>query len=257
MSILLSFLRSTFRQIARGKAEPENADQAPSMPKIEIVSATRLAEKDFWIRSALGLSLRRLSQHEGRLIANISFENTHGLPAIYNAAIADSGDSDILVFVHDDVWINDNFFSDRVIEGLARFDVIGVAGNRHRANGPAWAFVDTRLTWDDRARLTGSIGSGSDPFSPILYFGYAPAECQLLDGVFLCARRSTLVKRGISFDPRFDFHFYDLDFCRNSRRKGLRLGTWPVCLTHQKTVSAFGSDAWHRAYEAYREKWDD
>ena len=110
---------------------------------IEIVSATRLPETEFWNKSALGLSLRRL-KNDARLIAQPVFANTRGLPEIYNARIDAPDAADLLVFVHDDVWIDDYFLAERVIEGLKAYDVIGVAGNRRRLPGqPAWAFADT------------------------------------------------------------------------------------------------------------------
>lgn len=62
----------------------------------------------------------------------------------------------LLVFIHDDVWIDDYFPADRVIEGLRTYDVIGVAGNRRKVpRQPGWAFSDSCLTWDDRAHRTG------------------------------------------------------------------------------------------------------
>lgn len=62
----------------------------------------------------------------------IGCENQRGLPEVYNERIVASDAGDILVFVHDDVWIDDNFFGTHVVEGLRDFDVIGVAGNRRR-----------------------------------------------------------------------------------------------------------------------------
>ena len=160
------------------------------------------------------------------------------------------------MFVHDDVWIDDYFIAQRVAEGLDAFDVIGVAGNRRRVDGqPAWLFVDERLNWDDRSNLSGSVAHGVNPFGPVSSFGPAPVECELLDGVFIAARRSTLRQKGVSFDPRFDFHFYDMDFCRRARACGLRLGTWPICLTHQ-SGGAFGTPAWREKYAAYVDKWE-
>jgi len=109
---------------------------------IEIVSATRLSEGDFWNRSALGLSLRRIA-HDTRLVAYPAFANQRGLPEIFNARISAPGGHDLLVFIHDDVWIDDYHFADRIIEGLRTYDVIGVVGNRRRVqNQSSWAFVD-------------------------------------------------------------------------------------------------------------------
>lgn len=223
---------------------------------IDIVSATRLSSADFTSRSALGISLRRL-QFDPRIRSHIAFENRRGLPEIYNARITEPGSADALVFVHDDVWIDDYFLADRVLEGLKAFDVIGVAGNRRRLpHQPAWAFVDTKFTWDEKARLSGAVGHGTHPFGGVSSFGPVPAECELLDGVFLAASRAALVKHGVLFDPRFDFHFYDMDFCRTARQCGLRLGTWPICLTHQ-SGGAFGSPQWQQKHLAYIEKWTD
>ena len=221
---------------------------------IEIVSATRRSEKDFWEESALGISLRRLS-HDQRLIANVAYSNSRGLPEVFNARITAADNRDFLVFIHDDVWIDDYFFADRVIEGCNTYDVIGLAGNRRRVQGqPAWAFTDIKFSWDEKSYLSGSVAHGAKPFGGISFFGAVPAECELLDGVFFAAKKSTLTDKGILFDPRFDFHFYDMDFCRLAREKGLRLGTWPICITHQ-SGGAFGTPGWIEKYRLYLEKW--
>lgn len=68
-------------------------------------------------------------------------------------------------------------------------------------------------------------------------------------------KKSTLADNKVLFDPRFDFHFYDMDFCRSARTKGLRLGTWPICITHQ-SGGAFGSQRWIEKYRLYLEKWE-
>jgi len=221
---------------------------------IEVISATRLSESDFWNKSALGSSLRRLA-HDARLVPHLAFANRRGLPEVFNARISAPDGHELLVFVHDDVWIDDYFLADRVIEGLQTYDVIGVAGNRRRVqNQPAWIFVDKKLTWDSPTNLSGRVAHGSDPFGQVKFYGPVPAECELLDGVFLGARKSALTANGVLFDPRFDFHFYDMDFCRSARQNGLRLGTWPICLTHQ-SAGAFGTPPYIEKYRQYVEKW--
>ncbi len=225
-------------------------------PMIEIVSATRFSEQQFWREAALGISLRRLAR-DTRISAHIAFANRDGLSKIFNARISVHEGPDILAFMHDDVWIDDHFFPDRVIDGLEIFDVIGIAGNRRRVkNQSAWPFLDDQLTWDDPANLCGRIAHGERPFGTISSFGPASAACELMDGVFLAARKSTLRNQQVAFDPRFDFHFYDMDFCRSARRHGLRLGTWPICLTHQ-SEGGFDSPGWREKYRLYLDKWGD
>lgn len=223
---------------------------------IEIVSATRRSEDEFWSASALGLSLRRIG-FDNRLRPRIAFANRCGLPEIYNARIDAADGADRLVFVHDDVWLDDYLIGDRIINGLRSFEVIGVAGNRRRvARQAAWAFVDDAFAWDAREHLSGAVAHGAQPFGEVTWFGPSPAPCELLDGVFLAANAVALRRTGVRFDPRFAFHFYDMDFCRTARAAQLRLGTWPICITHQ-SGGAFGSAAWREVRAAYRRKWPD
>lgn len=221
---------------------------------IEIVAATRLPENSFWKESPLGISLIRLSFDE-RLKNYIAFSNQRGLPEIYNSRIRSSESPDMLIFIHDDVWIDDFFLADHVIQGLKEFDIIGVAGNKRLVpNQPSWAFVDDKFTWDSKNNLSGAVAHGPLPFGPVSHYGKVPADCELLDGVLLAACKPKLNESAAYFDTSFDFHFYDLDFCRTARSKGLRMGTWHITITH-KSGGSFGSPAWIAKRDAYRIKW--
>jgi len=223
-------------------------------PAVEIVTATRLSEQEFWSKSALGISLRRLAL-DTRIAAHIAFENQRGLPDVFNARIDAQDSQEVLVFMHDDVWIDDLSLAEHVIEGLKTFDVIGVAGNRRRIkNQPGWKFVDDNLTSDAPENLSGRIAHGNRPYGPMSIFGEVPAECELLDGVFMAVKKSTLLDRSIRFDPRFQFHCYDMDFCRSAREQGLRLGTWAIALTHQSEGN-FRS-RWRETSRVYLDKWN-
>jgi GT2 family glycosyltransferase len=226
---------------------------------IEIVSATRLSEAEFWEESALGRSLSRLA-YDTRLSSSIAFSNRLGLPVFYNSRILAESSKELLVFVHDDVWIDDYFLVERVIDGLREYDVIGLAGNRRRApNQALWSSIQTDVlaepfVFDDAINLSGAVAHGSDACAgSVTFFGPSPSRCELLDGVFLAARKTTLTSNSLLFDPRFDFHFYDLDFCRAAVQRGLRLGTWPIAVTHQSGGN-LGSQ-WAKAYRVYLGKW--
>lgn len=223
---------------------------------IDIVCATRLNEDDFWEKSALGLSLRRMA-HDQRLVAYLVCENQRGLPDIYNDCVDENTGNDIVVFIHDDVWIEDYYFADRIIDGLRSYDVIGVAGNRRRVPyQPAWPFVDLSFNWDERSNLSGALGHGENPCGAVSFFSHPPADCELLDGVLLASTKSKLKAKNVRFDPRFAFHFYDMDFCRTARRNSLRLGTWPIAMTH-RSGGAFNSPTWYENFYRYIAKWED
>ena len=162
---------------------------------------------------------------------------------------------EILVFVHDDVWLDDAQIGEHLVAGLNRFDVIGVAGSVGRVPGQlSWFDLNSNPDIPLRA-MSGMICHGNNPCGEISYFGPWHQSCELLDGVFMAVRLNTIARTGLRFDPRFRFHFYDLDFCRTARSLGLRLGTWPIALTHQ-SEAGFG-DEWRRCYPEYLAKWGD
>ena len=243
---------------------PPSAPSAapPTMPsaaqaRIRVVCATRKDRDAFFAETALGrsLSLHRPSGVELRLFPG----NRQGLPEVYNAAISESGKGDvILLFVHDDVHLCDFHWAERLREGLAAFDVVGLAGNRRRMPGqPAWLFTDETLTRDSRDHLSGIVGHGRAlPLDGVNDYGPSGKPVKLLDGLFLAVRSDTLRAKSLSFDERFDFHFYDLDFCRQAEQAGLSMGTWPISVVHE-SAGNFANDRWRLSYEAYLEKWRD
>ena len=86
------------------------------LPWIEVAAATRLPKSEFWTKSALGQSVQRIGA-DMRVSSFISFENRSGLPGFYNQRIETEG-PDVLVFAHDDVWLDDYHFAQRVL-GMA------------------------------------------------------------------------------------------------------------------------------------------
>lgn len=228
-----------------------------SIPKrVHIVSATRLSERDFWRHSALGRSLKPWLNRPF-ITTNITYKNTDGLPKIYNQQFRAEKPADIIIFIHDDVWLDDSEWIEKALVALDKYDIIGVAGNtRISPNQPAWLFkkIENGRFIQDNAYLSGAVSHGQLSKGQLSEFGPMPRECELLDGVFLAVRSEPLLKSHVTFDERFKFHFYDMDFCRNSRSAGLNLGTWPIAITHQ-SVGIFSSTSWQAGKKLYFEKW--
>jgi len=223
---------------------------------LRIVAATRQDREGFHRQTALGGSLGKLLFRDV-VSATVNCRNSRGLPEVFNAALAGANDTDVIVFTHDDVWIDDWFLPERLDDALARFAVVGVAGNRRRVpRQPSWAKVDTAFTWDAWENLSGSVGHVLNGIPQVIWYGESPSAAKLLDGVFLAARVKTLREAGVSFDPQFRFHFYDLDFCRSCERAGLAMGTWPIAITHA-SKGHLGSPEWTKAYEDYLAKWKE
>ena len=133
-----------------------------------------------------------------------------------------------------------------------------MAGNKRRVpKQPSWAFIDDKLTWDGSENLSGFVGHGKGiPDYRLSIFGQPCQEVKLLDGLFIACYSKTLLSNNIRFDECFDFHFYDLDLCRQAEKKGLKMGTWPISVVHE-SGGAFGNKAWKAGYSKYLEKWLD
>jgi hypothetical protein len=224
------------------------------MSNVRVVCATRETAEDFPKRTALGRSLLLY----GPLFQLRLFpRNSSGLPLVYNTAIRESAaDPAIMVFVHDDVHLLDFYWPTRIALGLNTFDILGLAGNRRRVPGqPAWRFLDDKFSRDERENLSGVVAVGKNwPANYISAYGAPGQEVKLLDGLLLAARSETLISKNLLFDETFDFHFYDLDFCRAAELRGLRMGTWAISVMHESD-GAFGTPSWQAGYQKYLSKW--
>jgi len=223
--------------------------------KIRFVIATRCSREDFFTKTATGRSLNLYKFPF--LEIELYDSNIEGLPAVYNRSIENSKNNcAILVFAHDDIHLTDFFWADQLINGLNRFDIVGVAGNKSRApNQPSWAFIDSNFTWDKPENLSGIVGDGIGfPPKNLSVFGNPCQEVKLLDGVFIACHSEFLNKKNLRFDTQFDFDFYDLDFCREAERLGARMGTWSISLIHE-SLGTFGSPSWIIAKQKYFAKW--
>jgi GT2 family glycosyltransferase len=223
--------------------------------RFRIICATRASPEEFRTKTALGRSLRLypLPFVEVSLCA----DNRAGLPLVYNAAVRRfAGDSSVLVFVHDDVHLLDYFWPDRLLQALERFAIVGVAGNTRRIpRQPSWVHIDDRFTPDEPRFLSGAVAHGKVwPPHQVHYFGTVGREVKLLDGVLMAVRSQTLSLHGLRFDETFDFHFYDMDFCRQAERAGVSMGTAPMPIMHE-SLGSYTGEAWRAGYGKYLAKW--
>jgi hypothetical protein len=232
--------------------------------KIRLVCATRLAAEQFEHNCALGQSIATFRQQFSSWFETRLFpDNRRGLSSVYNIAIEEAReDPALLAFVHDDVWLMDLFWPQHFIEALQHFEIAGVAGNRRRSPGQlSWGLVRNHagdIGWDAREYLSGCVAHGPRTSSPQIksvgYYGPARQAVKLLDGVLLLAHSHTLMQHQLRFDERFDFHFYDLDLCRQAEDKGIRMGTWDISLIHCSEGS-FQDPRWLAGYNTYLNKW--
>lgn len=226
-----------------------------NVEKTVVIVATRAATPEaFLANTATGRSLAMQAAADVEI--RVAPGNRRGLPSVYNESIREfAGSPCKLLFVHDDIHILDFFWKDQMDLALKAYDVVGLAGNVRRVpRQPAWCHV-AEGQWDSLDNLSGAVGHGKGfPPGNLSVYGPTPREVKLLDGLFLAVRSETLAEYRLAFDERFDFHFYDLDFCREAEKRGLALGTWPISVVHE-SGGHMDSPAWREGYQRYLEKW--
>lgn len=225
------------------------------MLQIKVVVATRVSQSRFYSDTALGQSLKI---YDLPFIEICIFpSNSVGLPELYNSVIESTEDPNtILIFAHDDIFLCDYYWIDQIINGLETFDIVGIAGNTRRIPyQPSWAFTDLRFTWDEPEFLSGVIGHGNTfPPDSLSIFGPPNQKVKLLDGVFIATLSRTCIHNNLRFDTNLQFHFYDLDFCRQAEASQLSCGTIALSMIHQ-SAGNFTSEDWKAGYQKYIQKW--
>ena len=138
------------------------------------------------------------------------------------------------------------------------YGIVGCAGNKSRQPfQPSWAFKNAQFEWDAPENLSGIVGHGKSlPMESLSIFGPPFQQVRLLDGLLLAVNSETLLKNHLRFDEQFDFHFYDMDFCRHAEIKGVTMGTIPLSLMHESDGN-FVSDSWKLGYQKYINKWKE
>lgn len=251
------------------------------MIKIRLVCATPATEHDFYQEKILGRSLSLYQELAHEFEIRLFPENRRGLSTVYNEAIAESAnESRLLVFVHDDIHFFDLFWPMRLREALARFHLVGLLGcKRHYKNQISWVHYlrdDGQVGNPRRTDLSGTVAHYARETSPIefdqlpieprkayvapfgepmqlSYFGPPDQPVIFLDGMLLACYSDTLLKNNIRFDEQFEFHFYDMDFCRQFEQKKLTMGTCSLSLLHGSHGSY--NEVFMATYPKYVTKW--
>ena len=162
------------------------------------------------------------------------FQNTQGLSHRYNEFIDYcKGNYSYIAFIHDDVWINDVFFFDKVIN--SKFDVIGNVGGLQYIPPKDWKTRPFLWTEACRGKASGFVlhkhPNHDDMFIPSS-FGLSPLPCVWLDGQMLILNKKSILS-GLRFCEDYTFDFYDGSLCGMARKMGLKVGTAPILATHE------------------------
>lgn len=221
------------------------------MKDVILVSMTKTSPLDF-LSTPLG---RTFSRVKNLADTRITYHNTAGCSEVYNRFLIDEYADKILMFVHDDVYLEDYWVVQRVNDALLYYDVVGIVGQGYPFPATQWDVDGNEGVIAHWSK--GTVAMGASPTESKLSFNAeSPAECFALDGQFMAMNMEKVLESKVKFDNRFAFGFYDTDFCRTATQCGLKIGVWPIVATHVSSGRAFGTEMWFREMAIYKEKWD-
>ena len=198
------------------------------MKNILLVSATQKDKDTFWTDTPTGISVARHIECNNVDETQIVYKNSKGLCEVYNQFLIEKYRDYIILFVHDDIIIQDINLKLKLNDAIAEYDIVGVAGTSEFG-------LASPVVWHNspKNKWSGAVGhpSGKNQLQ-VNYFGVWPKQCMVLDGVFMAINTEKILDSGVKFDEQFDFHFYDLSFCADAHLAGHILGTWDIPITH-------------------------
>jgi Glycosyltransferase like family len=179
--------------------------------------------------------------------------NPKSITEVYNIGAAKAA-YDILCFIHEDIIFTTNNWGIKLVNYFSNnntLGLIGVAGSKYKSKTPSgWftgndAFDCCNITHVDKNNNQQKIF-----YTPTA--GGLPQNVVVLDGVFLCAKKT--VWQEVKFNDTLlkDFHLYDVDFSFNVAQKYRVIVVFDIDLLHFAKGAHFGNKwlketlVWHK-----------
>lgn len=162
--------------------------------------------------------------------------NARGLPQVYNEAMRKYHDVRWLLFVHDDVYIDDSHVIDKLNQAHERhgFNIIGLAGCLDPAikSHNLWHVMATRDKLRGQAAHPSGVLFNGESCITMTSFGPTPNRVALIDGLFMAVHMPTVSKTAWKFNENYTFHHYDLSSCIDANKHRLKIGVVPINVVH-------------------------
>jgi hypothetical protein len=198
------------------------------MKKILVVSCTQRGQdekQDLKIFDSL-----RLLKNEVKV--KIHFNNKEPLPVIYNQYLTKNTlkNHDIVVFAHDDLYVDDLKIKGKLDLASNGLDIIGLAGCLNpKIKKPAlWHLMSDQKDWRGYVAHT-TVKEGVINMTS---FGPTPSRVAIIDGLFIGVNLKTVLDTEWKFNENFSFHHYDIASCLDANRLKLKVGVIPVNVVH-------------------------
>lgn len=227
------------------------------MKRIRIVSCTQAVDQQQIERLMITQSIKNvISKNKDVYDFVLLAGNKRGLPEMYNQVLSADVDSDWLVFVHDDVYIDDACLLEKLDTARHNhgFDIVGAAGciNPRIKNHNLWHVMADRQ--DHRGTVAHPTGTNYGVERQITYscFGPTPARVTLIDGLFVAVHAPTARERGWKFNENYTFHHYDMSSCIDANKLKLKIGVYPINLIHTSPgLSSLDDPVWKESNKQF------
>jgi GT2 family glycosyltransferase len=214
--------------------------------KYKIICATPLKKEEFKEKSQLSLFLDKNMVLKN---SHIIYENKEGLSKIYNSFINETNKDYYLLFLHDDILIEDIFLFEKLDIAFSKYDIVGLAGSKQcniKSEIPAWHLMSDRSHW------VGEVAHSKDKKVWTSVFGPTDSRALVMDGLFLAVNVNKLLETNTKFDENFKFHHYDITFCLRANKNKLKMGVYPIKTTHFGLGDSMMSDDWKKSAELFK-----
>lgn len=176
-------------------------------------------------------------------------DNKEGLSKLYNTFLEDpKHQKSILLFVHDDVELEDLLLVDKLQN--SPYEVTGLAGAKsiNLSKAPAWHLMSERPTH------VGEVAHAADSRVWTTVFGSTNSRALVLDGLFLAIDVEAVTTKGAKFDKDFNFHHYDLAFCLDCNAKKVKMGVLPIRVVHHGLGDSMNTPDWMDSAKLFSKK---
>ena len=174
------------------------------------------------------------------------------LTQVYNQIFEES-EFEIIVFCHDDIYFEKNYWGKRIIEHFEKspdYGILGVAGTKYYPQSGMW--------WEIQGEMVGQVYHQHDGKKWLSEynkpFGSKIVDTIIVDGVFFAIKKSNIQHK---FDESVEgFHFYDTTFCIQNFLSGVKVGTISnVPITHLSVGMV--NQQWDNNRKIFVEKFKD
>lgn len=193
-------------------------------------------------------------------IINLS-DNKDGLPKVFNRFLNESknDNTDILMLLHADVMFDYNTVMKHYLKVSEKYDIVGFAGTKKidLSISPLTWFTGSRNFERERfGRITHKqFNLGESFFNGFSHPEIKDTEVSTIDGLCMILNKK-VINSDVQFDERFNFDFYDLDFCLTSIiQKHLKIGVMIEPVIHESVGTSILRSEYLIEERKFREKW--